>query len=128
MLIAVCVVTAAFVSVFALAHQCLRIVDDMKNELRAAQTAESEMERLRAMPWSRLIGLERSFALDPVKTPGLAELIDGAGAVRISPLPGATDTDGLRAVSVRIAWVSRDGRKKELALATLMAPRGEERP
>lgn len=125
--IALCVVTAAFVGVFALAHQVLRVSDSMKNELYAAQVAESELERLRALPWERLAAQEPTRALDPATTPGLAEVSGGTGSVRVQPVEGGGN-EGLRAVSVRIAWVGRDGRAKELAVATLMADRGKERP
>lgn len=125
--IAIGVATAAFVGVFALAHQSLRIADDMKSELCAAQAAESEMERLRAMPWSRLAAMGSSFALDTTATPALTELRDGSGTVRVLPAGGEATKEGIRAVSVRITWAGRDGRRKELAFATLMTARGEER-
>lgn len=124
LVIAICVVTASFAGVFALANQSMRIVNDMKNESRAVQAAESEMERLRAMSWGNLVGLNPAFALDPAGTPGLSELSGARGVVRISMVPGTANGDRLRAVSVRITWSSRDGRTKEVALATLITPHG----
>jgi Tfp pilus assembly protein PilV len=125
LLIAICVVTASLAGIFALSHQSMRIVNDMKNETCAAQIAESEMERLRAMSWNRLAAMDSSFVLNPNGTPGLAQMNRGKAVVRIQAMPGETEKDKLRAVSVRITWFDRDGRNKELALATLMTPRRE---
>ncbi|OGV66708.1 MAG: hypothetical protein A2498_03680 [Lentisphaerae bacterium RIFOXYC12_FULL_60_16] len=120
--IALCVVTAAFVSVFALAYQSMRVVNDMKSELHAALAAESEMERIRAMPRDQFMELSPSMALD------LTVLRKGKGEVRILPVNDEPGNEGIRVVSVRIAWVNRNGRAQELAFATLMANRGKERP
>ena len=121
-LLALCIVAALLGGVFGLARQSLRIADEMKSELRAAQAAESEMERLRAMAWSQLVKLGPSYALN-AQGAGLAALDGASGVVRISPVPDAGDKDDIRAVSVRVAWVGLDGRKREVALATLMTSR-----
>jgi prepilin-type N-terminal cleavage/methylation domain-containing protein len=121
-LVALCIVAALLAGVFGLARQSLRIADEMKSELRAAQVAESEMERLRAMDWGQLVKLGSSYALDAAGT-GLAALDSASGVVRVSPVPDEGNGNDIRAVSVHIAWLGLDGRKKEVALATLMTSR-----
>ena len=104
----------------------MRIANDMRSEMLATQAAESEIEKLRAMSWGHFVMLDSSFVLDPVTTSGLAELSGGRGEVRIAMLSDDASKKRLRVLSVRMTWNSRDGRTKEVALATLITPHGED--
>ena len=123
MVIALGVATMSFAAIFGLASQGLRIVGDMRDDTRAMLVAESQIERLRAMDWEQFASMGASTSLDTTQVGGLGELRKAQGQVRISKLPEKPEDANVRAISVRITWLSRAGRKKELALSTFKTSR-----
>lgn len=76
-----------FTSAFGSYFLGMRLVDDAREELRASQIIQSELERMRTMNWATLD--------DPTKTPTLAEITPQGDFVKIF----ASDYEGFREIT-----------------------------
>lgn len=112
-LVALAVLAAVLGVVAQATVQQDRMEGDARREVAAREALLVEMERLRALPFDKVVSKPQTPFTDP-------RLPDGSLAVDVAP----EGEDDLRRVSVTVAWTSSQGRPRSRTLSTLRARAG----
>ena len=110
---AIAVITIGFMAVFDLLNANLRQTHQLEQHRLALAAAQSEIEGLRAMEFSRLVPQEKGAFLAPMPT--LTQLHDGRGELTIR-----AREPRLKEIVVTVRWTAGRLGTRQVTLSTLI--------
>lgn len=123
-LVGLVVLAISFGAVFALSSNVMRIMKAARNESRATQAAQYELEKLMTYSWSEVLALGESYSISTNDNLLLSDISSGAGTVTITPSPATNPNAPVRAICVAVSWKTSSGLTQTNVITTLIAEGG----
>lgn len=126
LMIALVVAAIMFSGVYMVSIQTMNILRITRDESRALQAAQYELEKLRSWSWSTIGGYATAggYDVDPDDNAALQYLTDGAASVMMSPHVVAGIVEPVYAVTVSVTWSSFDGTEMTKTVTSLVTEKG----
>lgn len=115
---------AVFGSAYASYFLGLNIIEDAREELRATQIIQSELERLRTITWVELTALATVSSFEPQGE--FVKMYSGMYATKrkVEDVVVVGANAGLKQVTLYVSWTSRRGKERTQVFSTLFAENG----
>lgn len=125
LLIAMVIATIMFTGIYLVSLQTMNLLQLAKDESRAIQAAQYEMEKLRSRTWMSLLTMAEDTTFDTGDNVALSFLRNGAGQIkRTNITPSGVTAVPLLAVSVTVSWDRFDGNRDSKTLTSAITKRG----
>lgn len=125
LMIALVIATLMFTGIYAMSMQALNIMRITRDESRAIQAAQYEMERLRSHTWMSLLTMNENTTFDVGDNAAMAHLRDAKGYVKRTEItPSGVSNAPLLAVSVTVEWTGFDSELDSKTLTSAITKRG----
>ena len=123
-LVAALIMSFLLACLFSLNSQIVGVMRRAREETRAAQAAQLEIERLRSGLFGRVARMGQSYQFTASESPILNELAGGQGEIRAVPYPPDNPDDDVLSVSVEITWKSFNGASRSRVVSSLITKYG----
>jgi len=123
-MVAVVIMTLLFGGVFAMGFQSRNIMRSAREESRAIQAAQYELERLRTYLWGEVTALGSTYSIPVAGNSALSDLSGSSGVITITPFPASDINPTLVTVCIAISYESYDGTMKTNVIVSRIAEQG----
>lgn len=123
-MVAVVIMTLLFAGVFAMSLQSRNIIRSAREESRAIQAAQYELERLRTYLWGEVMALGSTYSIPVAGNSALSELSSSSGVITTTPFPASDTNPTLVTVAIAISYESHDNTMKTNVIVSRIAKQG----
>lgn len=124
LMIALVITGIMFSGIYLVALQTMNILRITRDESRAMQAAQYEMEKIRTYSWNTFEALPAVYTVDSGANAALAYLNDGIATIKKDPYAVAGITEPVYAISVTVTWTTFDGTEESKTVTSLATEKG----
>lgn len=122
--IAMAIAAIMFMGIYLVSIQTMRILQMSRDETRAVQAAQYEIEKLRSYSWSVIDALPEDSVFDDGDNAILGQLNNASGAIKKTLHPEASIAEPIYAITVTIHWDGPNGDPVSKSVTTLITETG----
>jgi prepilin-type N-terminal cleavage/methylation domain-containing protein len=123
-MIAMVIAAIMFSGIYMVSLQTLNILKMARDESRAIQAAQYEMEKLRSRTWMTLLTMANDTTFNADDNAALAYLNEPSGSVKRTAISPSGLIVDILAVSVTVNWTSFNGDPDTKTLTSIITKRG----